>query len=102
MNRSFVGTASKLDCGTSKFLARTSLGVCESQSVIRNVWNSSKFPSSKHEEELAPIRAQALNRMRHTRGEQPQVAPTYIADKTPAFLIYGGDARTAVEHDGPF
>ena len=54
MNNSFLGTLSKVDCGTSKFFARTSLGVCASQSVIRKVWNSSKFPSSNTSRNLQP------------------------------------------------
>src|SRR5580658_4159538 len=61
-----------------------------------------EVPVVEHQKELATIRTQALNRMGHTRREQPQVALAYIAQKTPAFLIHGGNARAAVEHDGPF
>jgi hypothetical protein len=52
---SFSGICSKiLKSWTPKFFAKTSLGMCESQSVRRNVASSEKAPESKTRMNSAP------------------------------------------------
>src|SRR4051812_5223447 len=102
MNSSFFGTLLNVDSGVLKFFASTSFGVCVSQSVIRKVWNSSKFPSSKTRRNLHPSGPRALNRMRDARWEEPQVTFAHIVYKAPATFVHCGDARAAVQHNGPF
>src|SRR6266404_9783610 len=54
MNSSLFGTWLNADAATLKFFASTSGGVCTIQSVIRNVSNSLKLPSSKTSRNLHP------------------------------------------------
>ena len=49
----------------------------------------------------ASIRAQTLNRVRHSWREEPEVALTHVIDKASALLIHGSDARVPVKHDRP-
>src|ERR1700722_10210334 len=56
----------------------------------------------KYQQKAAAIRTQTLDGMWHSRREKPQVSYAHVADKAFAVLIHRGDARGAIEHDGPF
>ena len=83
MYGALFGTLSKVDAGTLRFFASTSLGVlCH---PIRNQESLEfiEIAIVEDKQKLAPVQAQTLNRMRHSWWEEPKVALTDIADKAP-------------------
>ena len=86
MYGALFGTLSKVEAGTLKFFASTSLGVlCH---PIRNQESLEfiEIAIVEDKQKLAPVRAQTLNRMRHSWWEEPKVALTDVADKAPTPL----------------
>src|SRR5581483_556454 len=54
------------------------------------------------QQKTAPIWTQPLYGVWNAWRKQPQVAFAHVVHKASAELIYGCDARVAVEHNGPF
>ena len=55
----------------------------------------------EHQQELAAVRPEALDRMRNARREIPEIADAHVVDEVAPLRIDGGNARGAVEHVGP-
>ena len=55
----------------------------------------------EHQEELAAVRAEALDGVRQAGREVPQVADPEVVHEAAAFRIDDGDARVAVQHVRP-
>ena len=87
--------------GRPKFLARTSGGVCMSQSERRKVDSSEKRALVEDEEELAAVVAGALDGVRGAGGEEPKVAGGDVVDEGGAVGQEERDACVAGEHEGP-
>ena len=55
----------------------------------------------EHQQELAAVGAEPLDRVRDAFGEVPEVADADVVDELAALLVDRGDAGAAVEHVGP-
>jgi hypothetical protein len=55
----------------------------------------------EHEEELAAVRTEPLDRVRKARCKVPEIADPDVVDEVPSLRIDGGDPRCPVEHVGP-
>jgi hypothetical protein len=56
----------------------------------------------EREQEFRAGRARALQRVRQTRREVPQVAGLHVGNLRPPLFVEDRDPAFAVEHDGPF
>jgi hypothetical protein len=56
----------------------------------------------EHQQELAAVGLEPLDRMRAALGEVPDVADADVVDELAALLVDRGDAGAAVYHVGPF
>src|ERR1700686_5602940 len=56
----------------------------------------------EHQQELATIGIESLDRMRHTRREIPEVADANVIDESVPLGIDGRDTGGPVEHVDPF
>jgi hypothetical protein len=91
---------SKAFSGTPKFFARMCLGVCEPVGeqegrVLVEV------PVVEDEEELAPVVADPLDRVRDAGREEPEVTLPDIVQERLAPPVDGGDPRAALQDVGP-
>ena len=55
----------------------------------------------EHQQELAAVGTEALDRMRDAGGKIPEIADADVVDEVAALRVDRGDARGAVEHVGP-
>src|SRR5882724_12652414 len=101
MYGALFGTLSKVDAGTLRFFASTSLGVLCHPIRDQESLEFIEIAVIEDQQKLAAVRAQTLNRMRHSWWEEPKVALTDVIDKASALLIHGGDAGVTVKHHCP-
>ena len=97
-----VGRAGKGRCRDAEVL-RKNIGrhvlepIADQERVVLG-----KAPVVEHQQKLAAVGLQPLDRVRNSRREIPEVADADVIGEIAAVLVDGGDARTAIQHVGPF